>query len=89
MQRAVEAVEARGMRGATWLFVDPAASLMLEARLERRIDHLLDITTQHERPVDPLEKRDGAWGLQEADTGAKSSSTWPGGRGRPRPSLAC
>ena len=64
MRRAVEAVEARGMRGATWLLVDPAASLMLEARLERRIDHLLDITTQHERPVDPLEKRDGAWGLR-------------------------
>ncbi len=46
MRRAVEAVEARGMRGATWLLVDPAASLMLQARLERRIDHLLDITTQ-------------------------------------------
>jgi hypothetical protein len=64
MRRAVEAVEARGMHGATWLLVNPAASLMLQARLERRIDHLLDFTTRHERPVDPLEKRDGAWGLR-------------------------
>ena len=63
MQRAVEAVEARGMRGATWLLVDPAASLMLQARLERRIDHLLDITSLLEWPVDPLAKRDGGWGL--------------------------
>ena len=64
MRRAVEAVEARGMRGATWLLADPGASLMLQARLERRIDHLLDITSLFERPVDTLAKRDGAWGLR-------------------------
>jgi hypothetical protein len=64
MRRAVEAVEARGIREATWLLVDPARSLMLQVRLGRRIDHLLDITAQHERPVEPLEKRDGAWGLR-------------------------
>jgi hypothetical protein len=37
---------------------------MLQARLERRIDHLLDITSLFLRPVDPLVKRDGAWGLR-------------------------
>jgi hypothetical protein len=64
MRRAVEAVEAQGLRGATWLLADPARSLMLQARLERRIDHLLDITSLFLRPVDPLVKRDGAWGLR-------------------------
>jgi hypothetical protein len=63
MQRAVEAVEARGLRGATWLLTDPARSLMLQARLERRIDHLLDITSLFLRPVGPLVEPDGAWGL--------------------------
>ena len=62
-------------------------SLMLEARLERRIDHLLDITSPFRRPVDPLVKPDGASGLR-APTGAKSSSTWREGRGRPPRSLA-
>ena len=64
MQRAVEAVEAQGLRGATWLLADPARSLMLQARLERPIDHLLDITSLFRRPVDPLVKPDGAWGLR-------------------------
>jgi hypothetical protein len=63
MRRAVEAVEARGLRDATWLLADPARSLMLQARLERRIDHLLDVTSLFLRPVDPMLKPDGAWGL--------------------------
>ena len=63
MRRAVEAVEARGVRGATWLLTDPTRSLMLEVRLERRIDHLLDITSLFRRPVDPMARPDGAWGL--------------------------
>jgi hypothetical protein len=37
---------------------------MLQARLERRIDHLLDTTSLFLRPVDPLAKPDGAWGLR-------------------------
>lgn len=64
MRRAAEAVEARGLRDVTWLLADPARSLMLQARLERRIDHLLDITSLFRRPVDPLAKRDGAWGIR-------------------------
>jgi hypothetical protein len=64
LRRAVEAVEARGVRGATWLLTDPGRSLILEARLERRIDHLLDLTRLFRRPVDPLVKPDGAWGLR-------------------------
>ena len=64
MRRAVEAVEARGYRGATWMLVEPAAALMLQVRLERRIDHLLDVTRLLERPVAPLARSDGAWGLE-------------------------
>lgn len=64
MRRAVEAVEAQGVRGSTWLLLDPSRSLMLQARLERRIDHLLDVTSLFLRPVDPLAKPDGAWGLR-------------------------
>jgi hypothetical protein len=64
MRRAVEAVEARGVRDATWLLAEPARSLMLQARLERRVDHLLDITSLFERPVDPLAKPEGAWGVR-------------------------
>jgi hypothetical protein len=63
MRRAVEAVEARGYRGATWMLAEPSAALMLQVRLERRIEHLLDVTRLLERPVAPLAKPDGAWGL--------------------------
>ena len=63
MARAVEAVEAQGVRQATWLLTDPARSLMLQARLGRRVDHLLDITKLFLRPVEPLSKPGGAWGL--------------------------
>ena len=52
------------MRGATFMLADADRSLMLQARLERRIDHLLDITSLFLRPVDPLVKPDGAWGLR-------------------------
>ena len=68
MRRAVEAVEARGVREATWLLTDPGRSLMLEVRLERRIDHLLDVTSLFRRPVDPLVKPDGASGLRSPYT---------------------
>jgi hypothetical protein len=62
MRRAVEAVESQGMQGMTWLLVNPSASLMLQDRLERRIDHLLDITRLLQRPVDPLAKPNAGWG---------------------------
>ena len=64
MQRAVETAEARGLHEATWLLADPARAFMLQARLERRIDHLLDITTLFLRPVDSLVKPEGGWGLR-------------------------
>jgi hypothetical protein len=64
MRRAVEAVEARGLRNATWLLTDPSRALMLEVRLERRIDHLLDVTSLFRRPVDPLARPGGAWGAR-------------------------
>ena len=68
MRRAVEAVEARGVPEATWLLTDPGRSLMLEVRLERRIDHLLDVTSLFRRPVDPLVKPEGASGLRSPYT---------------------
>jgi hypothetical protein len=64
MRRAVEAVEALGHRGATFVFTEPSLSLMLQARLERRINHLLDITSLFLRPVEPFDKADGAWGIR-------------------------
>jgi hypothetical protein len=64
MRRAVEAVEARGVRGVTWLLADPARSLMLQARLGRRIDHFLDITNLFLTPVDSLSNPEGAWALR-------------------------
>lgn len=64
MKRAVEAVEAQGLRDVTWLLVDSGRSFMLQARLERRIDHLLDVTNLFRRPVTPLVERDGAWGVR-------------------------
>jgi hypothetical protein len=64
MRRAVEAVEARGVREATWLLTQPARSLMLQARLGRRIDHFLDVTSLFLTPVDSLSRSDGAWGLR-------------------------
>jgi hypothetical protein len=64
MRRAVEAVEARGVRDATWLLTDLGREFMLEVRLERPIDQLLDTTRLFRRPVDPLVKPDGAWGLR-------------------------
>jgi hypothetical protein len=68
MRRAAEAVEARGVRDAKWLLADPARSLMLQIRLERRVDHLLDVTSLFRRPVDPLVKPEGAWGLRSPHT---------------------
>ena len=64
MRRAVEAVEAQGLREPTWLLADADRSLMLQARLERHIDHFPDVTALFLRPVDPLAKPDGAWGLR-------------------------
>ena len=46
------------------MLVEPAAALMLQVRLERRIDHLLDVTRLLERPVAPLARSGGAWGLE-------------------------
>ncbi|MFN8093754.1 MAG: hypothetical protein U0599_16345 [Vicinamibacteria bacterium] len=64
MRRAVQAVEARGLRDVTWLLTEPSRSLMLEARLERRIDHLLDVSALFRRPVDPLARPEGEWGAR-------------------------
>ncbi len=62
LKRAVETVEARGLRGATWLLEDPELEPMLQVRLGRRIDHLLDFGEVFRRPVDPLARSNGAWG---------------------------
>jgi hypothetical protein len=64
LRRAVEAVEARGVHHAPWLLTDLGREFMLEVRLERRIDQLLDTTRLFRLPVDPMAKPDGAWGLR-------------------------
>jgi hypothetical protein len=64
MRRAVAAVEAKGLRDARFLLEDPELGLMLQVRLERRIDHFLDITEVFLRPLPSLEARDGAWGVR-------------------------
>ena len=66
MRRAVEAVEARGYRQATWLLEEPGRSLMLQFRLQRRIDHLLDVTSLFVAPVDPMARPEGAWGVRSS-----------------------
>jgi hypothetical protein len=62
LARAVRAVEAGGIRDARVLLEDPGLDLILEARLERRVRHLLDVAPVFERPIDPLQQKDGRWG---------------------------
>jgi len=61
-QRALALVEAQGIRDPTVLFEDPDLDLLVEARAEKRIDHLLDLTGVFERPIEPLERTGGSWG---------------------------
>ena len=88
MRRAVEAVEAQGLRGATWLLADPARSLMLQARLER--PHRTSPRYHELVPEAGRSAREArrSLGPAGAPTDARSSSTWRDGRGRPPRSLA-
>jgi hypothetical protein len=62
MKRAVEAVEARGLRQLDLLLEDSELGLDLQARLERRVSHLLDVAVVFGHPTDMLENSDGRWG---------------------------
>ena len=61
-RRALALVEAQGVRNPTVLFEDPDLDLLVEARAERRFVHLLDVTRVFERPIEPLERKNGQWG---------------------------
>jgi hypothetical protein len=60
--RALALVEAQGVHDPTLLFEDPDLDLFVAARTERRISHLLDLTRVFERPIEPLERKNGQWG---------------------------
>jgi hypothetical protein len=62
LQRAVEAVEARGVRPAVWALERPELSLLLQVRLQRRIPHLLEAADVFTQPIPPTTRAGGAWG---------------------------
>lgn len=63
-RRTLVRVEALGMRSPTLLFEDPDLDLLVEARLERRMAHLLDVTRVFARPIEPIERAGGQWGAR-------------------------
>ncbi len=63
-KRAVELVEAQGVRDPLLVLEDPELDLIVQARLERRLNHLLDVTRVFERPIEPLQTPQGRWGAR-------------------------
>lgn len=64
LQRAVEAVEARGVRPAVWILQKPELSLLLEVRLQRPFPHLLEAGEVFTHPVPSMSRPGGAWGAR-------------------------
>lgn len=62
MKRAVESVEVREHQGAPLVLQDPELAPLLQARLNRHANILVDVTETFVRPVDSLEKAGGRWG---------------------------
>jgi hypothetical protein len=62
LQRAVEAVEAGGLRDATWMLEDPKLGAQLELRLERRIPLVLDAGAVFRSPMSSVGDPEGTWG---------------------------
>ena len=62
MKRAVESVEARGYRGDLLVLEDPELAALLQVRLHRRADILVDGAEILAAQIDPLEKTGGEWG---------------------------
>jgi hypothetical protein len=62
MKRAVQAVEARGIHESTLVLEDPELAPMLQFRLNRRVDTLLDADDVLTRPLESLDRPQGKWG---------------------------
>jgi hypothetical protein len=68
LARAMRIAETAGFRDARVLLEEPQLDLILEVRLERRIQHLLDVSPVFERPIDPLDRKDGRFGRRSPFT---------------------
>ena len=62
MKRAVESAAVRAHPEALLVLQEPELSLLLQARLNRHANILVDVAEVFVRQVDPLEKADGEWG---------------------------
>lgn len=60
--RVLALVEAQGLLDPMVLLEDPDLDLLVEARAERRIDHILDVNRVFEAPIEPLARERGRWG---------------------------
>lgn len=64
MKKAVGELRARGLEGALLVLEEPELVSLLEVRLNRRVDSLLDITRAYDDPPDPLDVEGGRWGAR-------------------------
>jgi hypothetical protein len=66
MRNAVGELRTQGLEGALLVLEEPELLPLLEIRLDRRVDSLLDITHAYDTPADPLEVDGGRWGARSA-----------------------
>jgi len=64
MKKAVDELRAQGLESVLLVLEEPELLPLLEIRLNRRLDSLLDITHAYDDPADPLDVDDGRWGAR-------------------------
>jgi hypothetical protein len=66
MEKAVSELRTQGLEGALLVLEEPELLPLLQIRLDRRVDSLLDITDAYDEPADPLDIDGGRWGSRSA-----------------------
>ncbi len=66
LKRAVGELRARGLESAPLVLEEPELASLLQLRLDRRVDSLLDIARAFDDPPDPLDLVGGRWGARSA-----------------------
>jgi hypothetical protein len=66
MKKAVSELRSKGLDGALFVLEEPDLLPLLQLRLGRRVDSLLDIKDAYNEPTDPLDIDGGRWGARSA-----------------------